>query len=76
MRKPPAPPFDIYPGTKFKKEPQADRGRGLEEQWKSVTLLIVDEVSFIGTGFFHKMHCRLQRTKRSYFAQRALDPSF
>ena len=39
-----------------------------------MALLIVDEVSFIGTGFFHKMHCRLQRAKRSYFAERGLDP--
>jgi len=68
--------FDILPNAKFAKELQGDRCRALEEQWKNVVLLIVDEVSFIGTGFFHKMHCRLQQAKRSYCAERALDPNF
>ena len=67
--------FDIYQKTSFKKELQGDRCRALEESWKNVTLLIVDEISFIGTGFFHKMHCRLQQAKRAYFAERGLDPN-
>ena len=68
--------FDIYPNGKFVRELQGDRCRALEEKWKDVTLLIVDEVSFIGTGFFYKMHCRLQQAKRAYCAERGLDPNF
>ena len=44
----------------------------LEKQREIVVLLIVDEVSFIGRAFFHRMHCRLQQAKRAFFAERAL----
>ena len=46
----------------------------LEKQREIVVLLIVDEVSFIGRAFFHRMHCRLQQAKRAFFAERGLDP--
>ena len=36
--------------------------------------MIVDEVSFIGRAFFHRMHCRLQQAERAFFAERGLDP--
>ena len=42
----------------------------LEKQREIVVLLIVDEVSFIGRAFFHRMHCRLQQAKRAFFAER------
>ena len=40
----------------------------------NVVIIIVDEVSFIGRAFFHRMHCRLQQAKRGWFAERGLDP--
>ena len=66
--------FRIYPSTSFKKELKGESLRGLEKQWANVVLLIVDEVSFIGRAFFHRMHCRLQQAKRAFFAQRGLNP--
>ena len=46
----------------------------LEKQRQIDVLLIVDEVSFIGRAFFHRMHCQLQQAKRAFFAERGLDP--
>ena len=48
----------------WKNELQGDAFRKLEQQWRSVVLLIVDEISFIGRAFFARMHFRLQQTKR------------
>ena len=66
--------FRIFPNAAFKKELQGDQFRALEKQWESVVLLIVDETSFIGRAFFHRMHCRLQQARRGFFAERGLDP--
>ena len=66
--------FRIFPNAAFKKELKGEQCRDLEKQWENVVLLIVDEVSFIGRAFFHRMHCRLQQAKRAYFAERGLDP--
>ena len=66
--------FRIFPNAAFKKELTGQQFRALEKQWENVVLLIVDEVSFIGRAFFHRMHCRLQQAKRGFFAERGLDP--
>ena len=66
--------FGIYPHAPFSKELKGNKFKDLESQWSNVTLLIVDEISFIGRSFFYRMHCRLQQAKRGYFAQRAVDP--
>ena len=66
--------FRIFPNAAFKKELKGEQFRALEKQWENVVLLIVDEVSFIGRAFFHRMHCRLQQAKRAFFAERGLDP--
>jgi hypothetical protein len=66
--------FRIFPNAAFKKELKGEQFRALEQQWENVVLLIVDEVSFIGRAFFHRMHCRLQQAKRGVFAERGLDP--
>ena len=62
--------FRIFPNAAFKKELKGEQFRALEKQWENVVLLIVDEVSFIGRAFFHRMHCRLQQAKRAFFAER------
>ena len=61
--------FRIFPNAAFKKELKGEQFRALEKQWENVVLLIVDEVSFIGRAFFHRMHCRLQQAKRAFFAE-------
>ena len=67
--------FRIFPNTAFKKELKGEQFRALEKQWENAVLLIVDEISFIGRGFFHRMDCRLQQAKRGSFAERGLDPN-
>ena len=67
--------FRIFPNATFKKELQGEQFRALEKQWENVVLLIIDEISFIGTGFFYRMHCRLQQAKRGSFAERGLVPT-
>ena len=57
--------FHIFPNAMFKKELKGEQFRALEKQWENAVLLIVDEVSFIGRAFFHRMHCRLQRRRAS-----------
>ena len=66
--------FRIVPNAAFKKELQGEQFRALEQQLENVVLLIVDEVSFIGRAFFHRMHCRLQQARRGFFAEKGLDP--
>ena len=51
--------FSISGTGSWKKEVKGDAARRLEQQWRSVVLLIVDEISFIGTSFFARMHFRL-----------------
>ena len=67
--------FQIFPNAPWKKELSGESLRKLEAQWSKVVLLIVDEVSFIGTAFFARMHYRTQQGKREYFSTAALDPS-
>ena len=54
---------------------------GVTRQWRRrdyarhATLLIIDEISFIGTSLFARMHFRIQQAKRAYFSERGLDPN-
>ena len=68
--------FKVFPNAAWKTELTGDACRRLEQQWRSVVLLIVDEVSFIGrTFFFARMQFRLQQAKRRFFSEAALDPN-
>jgi hypothetical protein len=67
--------FQIFPKAQWKKELEGDALRRLEEQWQSVILLIVDEISFIGRAFFARMHFRVQQGRRRFFSEAALDPN-
>ena len=67
--------FRVFPKAPWKSELSGDAFRKLEEQWRSVELLIVDEVSFIGRAFFARMHFRLQQAKRGLWSEAALDPN-
>ena len=66
--------FQIFPNAAWKSELEGAALRRLEDTWRNVCLLIVDEVSFIGRAFFARMHFRLQQAKRGYFSEAALDP--
>ena len=44
--------FQVFPNAPWKKELSGESLRKLEAQWRNVVLLIVDEISFIGTAFF------------------------
>ena len=44
--------FGIAGNGSWQKELKGEKARRLEEQWRSVVLLIVDEISFIGRTFF------------------------
>ena len=48
--------------------------RKLEDAWQDALPLIIDEISFIGTALFARMHIRTQQGKRAYFSERGLDP--
>ena len=67
--------FHIFPNAPWKKELEGDALRRLEEQWQNATLLIVDEISFIGRAFFARMHFRVQQGRRRFFSEAALDPN-
>jgi len=67
--------FQVFPGAVWQHELQGEAFRRLEQQWKDVVLLIVDEISFVGKAFFAKMHHRLQQGKRRFFSEAGLDPS-
>ena len=62
--------FNIGRG-KFEKELTGQRQRQCEVTWKSVVLLIVDAISFIGKAFFAQMHHRVRQGKRELW-ERAL----
>ena len=66
--------FGISPGVGWQKELKGEKARRLEEQWRKVVLLIVDEVSFIGKAFFARMHLRLQQGRSRYFSETAQNP--
>ena len=44
--------FQVFPNAPWRAELSGESLRKLEAQWRNVVLLIVDEVSFIGTAFF------------------------
>jgi hypothetical protein len=67
--------FGISGNGAWQKELKGDAARRLEEQWRSVALLIVDEISFIGRAFFARMHFRLQQGRSRHFSEKALLPS-
>ena len=66
--------FSIFPNASWKHELSGDDLRKLEDQWRNVVLLIVDEVSLIGRAFFARMHYRLQQAKRGVFAEDVVNP--
>ena len=66
--------FQISPGQSWKKELTGEAARRLERTWRNVVLLIVDEISFIGTSFFARMHFRMQQGRREYFSEAAKNP--
>ena len=67
--------FRVFPNAAWKNELSGDAFRQLEEQWRNVVLLIVDEISFIGRAFFARMHFRLQQAKRRFFSEAGIDPN-
>ena len=67
--------FQVFPNAKWKAELQGDRLRKLEDVWRDVVLLIIDEISFIGRALFARMHFRLQQAKRADFSETGLDPN-
>ena len=66
--------FGIAGNGSWQKELKGEKARRLEEQWRSVVLLIVDEISFIGRTFFARMHFRLQQGKSRYFSETGRNP--
>ena len=56
--------FSVFPNVSWKAELAGDALSRLEAQWANVILLIVDEISFIGSAFLAKMHARMQQGKR------------
>ena len=67
--------FHIFPKAAWAHELSGAAYRKLEDTWKNVVLLIVDEISFIGRAFFARMHFRLQQGKRAHFSLAGLDPN-
>ena len=67
--------FQVFPNAAWKKELEGTALRKLEDTWHNVVLLIIDEISFIGTSLFARMHFRTQQAKRDYFSERGLDPN-
>ena len=67
--------FQVFPNAAWKAELDGDALRKLEDTWQDVLLLIIDEISFIGTAFFARMHIRTQQGRRAYFSERAIDPN-
>ena len=67
--------FQVFPNAAWKNELEGKALRKLEDLWGNVLLLIIDEISFIGTSLFARMHFRTQQAKRSYFSERGLDPN-
>ena len=66
--------FSISGDGSWQKELKGDKARRLEEQWRSVALLIVDEISFIGSAFFWRMHLRMQQGRSRYYSEAGLNP--
>jgi len=66
--------FQVFPNAAWKSELDGAALRKLEDTWQDVLLLVIDEISFIGTAFFARMHVRTQQGKRAYFSERGRDP--
>ena len=64
--------FQVFPKAAWKNQLTGEAFRKLEQQWRSVVLLVVDEISFIGRAFFARMHFRLQQAKRRFFSESGL----
>ena len=64
--------FQVFPNAAWKSELDGAALRKLEDTWQDVLLLIIDEISFIGTALFARMHIRTQQGKRAYFSERGL----
>ena len=56
--------FHIFPNAAWEAELLGEAFRKLENQWRNVVLLIVDEISFIGRALFARMHYRTLQGKR------------
>ncbi len=56
--------FQVFPQAAWQSELAGDAFKKLEQQWRRVMLLIVDEVPFVGKTLFARMHFRLQQAKR------------
>ena len=66
--------FQVFPGAAWHCELEGPALRKLEDTWQDVLLLIIDEISFIGTALFARMHIRTQQGRRAYFSERGKDP--
>ena len=67
--------FQVFPNAAWKGELEGPALRKLEDIWEDVILLIIDEISFIGTALFARMHIRTQQGKRAHFSKYGLDPT-
>ena len=66
--------FQVFTNAAWRSELDGPALRKLEDTWQDVLLLIIDEISFIGTAFFARMHIRTQQGRRAYFSERGRDP--
>ncbi len=66
--------FGISGNGSWQKELKGGKARRLEEEWRSVVLLFVDEASFIGRAFFTRMHFRLQQGRSRYYSETGQNP--
>ena len=63
--------FQIFPKATWTCELKGKAAQALEDRWRHVELLVVDEISFIGRALLCKMHLRLQQGRRAHFAETA-----
>jgi hypothetical protein len=66
--------FQIFPNATWSCELKGKKAQALEDRWRRVELLVVDEISFIGRAMLCKMHLRLQQGRRAHFAETATLP--
>jgi len=65
----------VFPNVAWKIELDGAASRKLEDTWQDLLLLIIDEISFIGTALFTRMHICTQQSKRAHFSERGRDPT-
>jgi len=63
----------VFPNAAWKSEKDGVYLRKLEDTWQDVLLLIIDEVAFIGTVLFARMHIRTMQDIRAYFNERDIN---